>query len=71
MHRVTPDKIQFLRTEGKTVMHVLHPEKFESKGDDKKEKKATKKVAKKGGKGEDAKDMDKPEDNAPKYAEID
>jgi hypothetical protein len=75
MHKVTPDKISFLREPGKTVMHVLHPEKFEvPKVDPKAEaaaKKVTKKPAKKPGQKDDGKGEEKPDEPTVKYAEID
>ena len=65
MHKVLPDFVPHLY-EGKTVMHCLHPERFEPKKEEVKEEKKGTKKGKKGKKKEEEKE----EVFIPKYAEV-
>jgi hypothetical protein len=68
MHKVVPSNILDLKN-GKTVMHFLHPERFEPKKEE--AKKEVKKVAKKGKKGKKDEEEEKETVFVPKYVEVD
>lgn len=71
MHKVFPPNLVELKN-GKTVMHFLHPERFEPKKEEiNKDKKEVKKVAKKGKKGKKDDEEEKESVFVPKYAEVD